>query len=359
MRVALILAFLLLAGCTEAPQDEGSEDPALIIDPDRPDESYGNVSTGPGAGPDLNATTAEAPKLIVGEWWRVRFNGYLGDDDIEVVRVVADVNEDGYIFGMPHTGWLKEAIAFHSPAFGDVNPDLSYDTHNIVFEPVRFPLTVGATWDTVFATQALTATVTEADKYTATIELHPAAEPEPTDSVFAAIGLGAGGPVTMTYDARQHEVVRMSSDIGSWEVIEHGYDYEGWVTVPRGEHTAIDYGALGPASDSHTPLERTIEVGDEFNRITLMHLAGTIGDAPGHVKVRSVDPEGTEFVTELTGAGMAIRFYESNRPSGTWTVEDLIVGAGFTYTMGIAYFQYDISLPDGARRADHGHEVIR
>jgi hypothetical protein len=354
-----VLSILVLAGCAQPGATEPEADPEIIIDANRPQTRFGAVATGPAVGPDLNATTAQAPRLVVGEWWRVRFNDYLGEGDIEVVRVVADVNDDGYIFGMPHEGWLKEAIAFHSPAFGDVNPDLSYDTHNVRFEAVQFPLTAGATWETAFAAQPYVATVTAADEYTATIEFEPKVAPQPTDPVFALLGLAGGGPMTLTYDARQHEVVRMESAIGMWEVVEHGYDYRGWVTVPRGEHTAIDYGTFGPASQTHDVRPRTVTVHEGFNRMTMMHFVGTAGDAPAYIMARDVTPDGTEFITEMQGSGYQLRFYETNAPSGTWTVEDLVVGAGFTYHMGIAYVQYDISLPDGARRADHGHAVIR
>ncbi|MBW3583179.1 MAG: hypothetical protein KY455_08795 [Euryarchaeota archaeon] len=360
--LSVLFVLVLLSGCVEQPvepTDDAEEEPELIIDPDRPTESYGAVVTGPAVGPDLNATTEAAPRLVTGEWWRIRFDYQLDGAPVEVVRVVADVNDEGYVFGMPHEGWFKEAIAFHSPAFGDVGHDLSYDTHNVKFEPVRFPLKVGATWETAFATTELVATVESADEHTAVIVFEPPEkDAEPTDPVMEALGLAGGASMKLTYDARVHEVVRMESFIGTWEVVEHGYDFEGWVTVPRGEHTAIDYGVLGPVSDKHTPEERTLTVEGGFNRMTLMH--GVFAITPGSYSVRSVTPNGTEFKTELVGAEpFKLRFYEASDPDGTWTVQDVNIGAGVTYSMGIAYHQYDIRLPDGVRRADHSHAVIR
>lgn len=44
---------------------------------------------------------------------------------------------------------------------------------------------------------------------------------------------------------------------------------------------------------------------------------------------------------------------------GAWHLEDTVGGAGITYSMGITYDQHDIRLPDGARRADDSHKVIR
>ncbi len=361
MRSIILLALVAMsfAGCAQtedaAPLDS---DPSLTIG-DRPEETFGNVETGPAVGPDLNATTAAAPRLVPGEWWRVQFDSYLSSEVVEVVRVVAHADEDGYIVGMPHSGWLKEAISFHSPAFGDVSLDLSYNTHNERFEPVRFPMAVGDTWETSFATQPMRAEVTAANDKTATIHFAPIIESAPTDPVFALLGFASGGTMELVYDAEQHEIVRMSSDIGTWRVVEHGYGYEGWVTVPRGEDTVIDYGTFGPVSESHSPVARTFEVEGGFNRLTMMHFVGSADNIPGTFRIRDVDPEGNEFLTEMTGTGLSIQFYESNSPDGTWTVEDLNGGVGFTYSMGIAYHQYDIHLPSGNRRSDHSHGVIR
>lgn len=356
---ALVVVALAFTGCVQPDAAESLDTEPTLTVGDRPEESFGEVKTGPAVGPDLNATTAAPPRLVPGEWWRVRFEAYLAGETVEVVRVVAHADEDGYIVGMPHEGWLKEAISFHAPAFGDVNPDLSYNTHNERFEPVRFPMAVGDTWETSFALTPLRAEVVQADERTATIRFTPTVEPQPTDPAFALLGFAGGGGMELVYDARQHEIVRMVSDFGTWEVVEHGYGYEGWVTVPRGEDTVIDYGTFGPASPDHGPVAREITVDGGFNRLTMMHFVGTADDVPGVLRVRDVDPAGTEFLTEMTGAGILLRFYESNEPDGTWTVEDVNAGVGFTYSMGIAYHQYDIHLPSGNRRSDHSHGVIR
>lgn len=356
MRSVWLLA-ILLAGCTSAGVDVDASPPTEDLGP-RPDTTYGHVATGPAAQPDLNATTAAAPRLAEGEWWRIQYTSFGISELVEVVRVVANATKDGYILGMPHDGWLKEAVSFHSPSFGDVNLDLSYDTHNMRFEPVRFPLVEGATWETHFAATPYTAVVDAVDTYTATIRFLPADADDPERPVTEALGL-AGLEMVLDYDARQHDIVRMESALGVWEVVEHGYGFEGWVTVPDGAETAIDHGAFGPASASHDVRERQLEVEGDFNRMTMMHFVGTLGPSPGYVKLRHVNPEGDAWTTELIGSGMQVSFFETNDPVGTWTVEDTAVGAAFTYSMGIAYLQYDIRLPDGARRGDHGHAVVR
>ncbi len=353
MKRVWLLAFLL-AGCTTDPVEEPGADDII----GRPDTSYGIVETGPAVGPDLNATTAEAPRLIEGEWWRIQYESFAVDELVEVVRVVANATDEGYIMGMPHEGWLKEAISFHSPSFGNVNLDLSYNTHNERFAPVVFPLEEGATWETTFAATPFTAVVESADQYTATIRFDPAESDDPMNPLFDIAGLSST-PMTLVYDARQHEIVSMESPLGTWTVIEHGYDYEGWVTVPHGEDTAIDYGTFGPASEQHDVRERTLDVEGDFNRMTMMHFVGSLGDAPAYVSLKHITPDGETWQTEMTGAGFEIAFFETNQPNGRWTVQDTAGGAAFTYSMGIAYLQYDILLPEQTRRSDHGHGVIR
>lgn len=354
MRLPALAVMLLLAGCVSP---SGAQEPpaamtpaAVIIDEERPDTAFGDIVTGPAVGPDLNATLDAAPRLIAGEWWRLRLL-----DGTEVVRVVAEVTDEGYVFGMPHEGWYKEIISFHSPALGDVGFDLSYATHNEIFQPVKFPLEEGAQWETVFATMPFQAKVESVDGLRATVSLTPVSEAQPTDPVFAAFGF-VGSGFELVYDASVHEVVSFTSDIGGYEVVEHGYGFEGWVTIPRGEHTAIDYGQLGPATPGQVGVSREIEVAGGFNRLTLMQ--GVFPVAPGVYRVRAVAPDGTEFVTESTGAPV-FRFFEAKDPDGVWLSEDIVAGAGATYSMGIAYHQYDILLPDGTKRSDHSHEVVR
>lgn len=359
--LAAFLTVFLLAGClTSAPQETSSTS-ELTIDENRPAPQFGEVVTGPAVGPDLAATTAKPPRLVEGEWWRIRFDSvFAGNQHVEVVRVVANATDEGYVIGMPHEGWYKEAIAYHAPAFGDVGLDLSYNTHNKLFEPVKFPLKTGDKWRTVFAESPYDATVESADQHLATISFQGVRQnPQPTDPVTDKLGItGDGGTMRLVYDAQQHEIVKMESFVGTWEVVEHGYDFEGWVTVPRGEHTAIDYGTFGPAEPGKPVLKRTVTVNGGFNRLTMMHVIFAL--SPGQYRVVSKPPNEPEMRTEHTGSGpVVLKFYESNQPDGVWNQEDWAAGAGGTYSMGIAYHQYDIRLPDGARRSDHHHAVIR
>jgi hypothetical protein len=358
----LFLLMVAVAGCASTPPvADGADGEGLTVDADRPAPMFGDVQTGPAVGPDLDATTQAAPRLVEGEWWRIRFaSSFYDQPDVEFVRVVANATEDGYIFGMPHEGWYKEAIAYHAPAFGDVALNLSYRTHNLWFQPLQFPLTQGDTWTTTFATAEYEARVERADATTADVAFYPAGgTPSVQQQVLGVVQPPASGPaMRLTYDARVHEVVKMESPVGTWEVVSHGYEFRGWVTVPRGEHTAIDYGTFGPVAPGQPVVTRTVEVSGGFNRLTMMHIVFATG--PGAYRLTSTPPEGEPFVTELMGApGFAVRFYEAMNPDGAWTQEDLNGGAGGTYSMGIAYHQYDIQVPGGARRTDHAHAVIR
>jgi hypothetical protein len=236
---------------------------------------------------------------------------------VEVVRLVADITETGYIRGMPLEGWLKEAICFRRPSFGDVGSDPAYPTHNAMFSPVQFPLVLGNTWETMFAAATYVAVVEFADEYTATIRYGPD-ECDSPDAQISNLVFAAGGSMMLEYDARQHEIVGMEGGLGTWEVVEHGYGYEGWVTVPRGEDTAIDYGVLGPASNQTDVRERTLEVTGNFNRMTMMHFVGTMNDSPGQLEVRQVTPDGDEWITASSGAA-TIEFFQANYSVGTWT----------------------------------------
>lgn len=358
MRAVPLLVALVLTGCAQpAPGDAN-----VTISADRPDTSFGAVATGPIAGPDLNATTAQPPRLVAGEWWRIQFkSGLFADLDApDVVRVVSEAGPNGYVMGMPHEGWFKEAIVFHAPAFGDVGRDLSYDVHNQRFMPLKFPLVTGETWVTPFGGDNYTATVERADNATATIRYDPpASDPQPTDPLLALLSpVSTSGTMRMTYDARQHEVVHFEAPFGAWDVVAHGYGFTGWTTVPRAERTAIDYGQFLPATPGAPLLTRSVSIPTGYNRMTLLQAVAAIG--PGVYRVRDVSPNGTQYATESTATrGLTVRFHEASAPGGIWTLEDVVGGIGATYTMGMAYHQYDVRLPDGAIRADHSHPVIR
>ena len=51
----------------------------------------------------------------------------------------------------------------------------------------------------------------------------PQGQPKPTDPAYAALEslspISTSGPMRMTYDARQHEIVKFEAAFGSWQVV--------------------------------------------------------------------------------------------------------------------------------------------
>lgn len=368
MRPLLAAALaLVLAGCAAppAPAEPPPGTPAVTVDADRPDPTFGNVTTGPAVGPDLAATLAAPPRLVPGEWWRIRFSSPLDGRSAEYVRVVAAVQDGAFVVGMPHEGWYKEAVIYHAPAFGDVNADLSYDTHDDPFVPLRWPMEEGATWTTSFSgSPELTARVALLSPQEANVTFTfttaggplPGQEPQEVEAL------------SLIYDARIHEVREFRHRTVQYEVVEHGYGFEGWVTIPRAEDLVFFHGRglgvlgiQGPQAGPQAPTE-TVDISGGYNRVTFIHaLGGFGGPAPGVYRVVARAPDGTEYVTEGSdpAGSLHIEFYEHPDPDGTWELEFTAVGQGVAFIEGIAYHQYDIRLPDGARRADHSHRVIR
>jgi hypothetical protein len=364
---ALALA-LLLAGCLGpgAPPaaDEGPRPAPGGVGQDRPEPTFGDVTTGPGVGPDLNATLAAPPRLVPGEWWRIRFTSPLDGTSAEYVRVVAAVQGQQYVVGMPHAGWYKEAVIYHAPAFGDVNGDLSYDSHDEHFVPLQFPLEDGASWTTTFsggpdmtASVAVTSPYEATVTFTATLPGGPLPGQEAQEQTL----------LTVVYDARIHEVREFRHGIVEYEVVEHGYGFEGWVTIPRGEDLVFFHGRGlgvlglgGPSQGPQAPTE-TVRVAGGYNRVTFIQAVGGFDQpTPGQYRILARAPDGQEFVTEGVPTGeLRITFHEHNAPDGDWEVEYLALGQGVAFLEGIAYHQYDIRLPDGALRSDHAHDVIR
>ncbi|HWH09453.1 MAG TPA: hypothetical protein VNX21_09655, partial [Candidatus Thermoplasmatota archaeon] len=231
MRQLLVLAAVLsvgLAGCLsggDAPQDVGAAatNSSVMIDPNRPEPTAdGDVKLGASAQPDLNATLAAAPKLVPGEWWKIRMMSPIDGREAEYIRVMAEDTGASYVFGMPHEGWYKEAVIYHVPFFGDVEYDLSGHAHDIPFKPLVFPLTDETTWTTKFeGGPDLKATVkTNPADQTAVVTFRtPPTQANPEGNVA----------IELTYDAKVHEIVSFKQQTIHYEVLDHGYGFEGWV----------------------------------------------------------------------------------------------------------------------------------
>ena len=362
MRFLVVLAtVLLLAGCVQTAPDEipaANASGEITIDDARPEPTFNDLQL-TAAGPDLNATLAAPPRWVPGEWWRYHFTSPLTGVEVEFIKVVGAVDDEVYVVGMPHEGWYKEAVVYHTPCFGDIRvEDLGCRAHNIPFQPLQFPLTDESTWVTQFE---------RPPDLTASVKVL-----SPTEAEITFTDADGNVHITQVYDATIHEVRSFQHDIAVYEIVEHGYGFEGWITIPRAEELVFEHGRVGApivnlgvfggGDPAGAPLEE-VEIIGGYNRLSFILAVGNIGLAPaeaGSYRETATAPDGTVYQMESTGMEpFRIEFFEHKDPDGVWQLEHLAAGPGIAFIEGIAYHQYDIHLPSGNIRADHSHEVIR
>lgn len=355
----LVAAALVAAGCVNGPDtDAGTVDSAsarnVTIDQNRPEPTFADIAL-VSALPDATATLDTVPRWVAGEWWKYHFLSPLTGEEVEFIKVVAAVEGDVYVIGMPHEGWYKEAVIYHTPCFGDIRiADLGCDAHNLPFVPLKFPLTDGATWVTQFE---------RAPDLTATVKVT-----SPTEAAITFTDPNGDVAIEQIYDATLHEVRSFKQSTAVYEIIEHGYGFTGWITIPRALELVFEHGRIGaPVIDVKLApaagFTESVEIVGGFNRLSFILAAGNAGIAPvevGYYKETATAPDGTVFSLEATATDkLSILFLEAKDPDGTWNLEHLAAGPGIAFIEGIAYHQYDIHLPDGGIRSDHSHEVIR
>jgi hypothetical protein len=354
----LIVLAALAAGCVAPAATDNvapeSANATVTIDKDRPDTNFTDIAL-KGAAPDASATLNEAPHWKKGEWWKIHFESPLTGASVDFVRVVGDVQGDTYVVGMPHEGWYKEAVVYHTPCFGDVDArTLGCTPHNIPFAAVEFPLKEGATWTTQFE---------RAPDLKTEVKIT-----SPTEATIKFVDPKGNVAIEEVYDATIHEVRSFKQSTAVYTVTDHGYDFQGWITVPRASELVFEHGrVVAPVIDVKTtgpaagPLE-TVTINGGYNRLSFILAAGNILGTPagGVYRETATAPNGTSYqLTSIPGGPVEIRFYEARDPDGDWKLEHIAAGPGIAFIEGIAYHQYDIRLPDGAIRADHSHQVIR
>lgn len=273
----------------------------------------------------------EPPDWLVGEWWKVQVTTFWGGK-FEATRVVAAVEGDDYLVGMPERDWVNALLLLHVPGVGEVSRfDLSFEQHDVRFEPLRFPLERGATWSTAFEGRPVTAKVLSASGARAEIDLN-----------------GTDDHMVLTYDAEVGEVVKFVHDTyAQYEVVAHGTGYRDIITVPRGQDLVFLKfrlgGVLGPGLQPAPPID-TVTVSPDYDRISLALLLGTTlpdTNSPQAVYREIVhDPSGgtyDELVSPLHGPGLFVFTYMKNKPGGTWTFDHYALGPGIAGAEGIAY----------------------
>jgi hypothetical protein len=182
------------------------------------------------------------------------------------------------------------------------------------------------------------------------------------------------GFINATYDPELGEISRLDvKGYASYEIIGHGYGYEGDVRVPHDHDLVFLHGRILGAQDVRgtilppTPAtpEETVEIGGTYDRLsfTIILGAGAIGvDAPaGYYAEKVTAPDGTVYQLELlpTEGSLKIAFFGAETPVGTWTMEHTALGPGVAFVEGIGYHSIDIELPSGCviESVNAGHHV--
>ncbi len=350
-----VAAAILLAGCFGSPEGESPE-PSASVDSDLP--NFQPVA------PEEEAprTILEAPKWKQGEWWKIRMtdSGFTGSV-YETTRVVVGQEGDHYLVGMPMDEFSDDFMVIHIPGFGQVTKeDLSFEVHDALFQPLRFPLVEGDSWVTAFEARAVTMTVKAIESETrAVIEMTT----------------GTGTPqdnANLTYDALIGEVVENDMpNYATYEVVEHGFNYTGVVTVPHMHDLIFAHFRIGPAwngqtgTDAVATITDSIDVDTTYDRVSFglifSHAAGAVApNAGGYYHELATAPNSEEFELTVmpTDSPIQILTVGLDKPGGVWTFEHQVGGPGFIGAEGIAYHTYHVEMPSGRvlpSTGEHAH----
>ncbi|MGB0652360.1 MAG: hypothetical protein ACPGQL_04085 [Thermoplasmatota archaeon] len=359
------LLMLIISGCLsddEAPEETPVETGVVT------DEA--EVRFGPHSG--LPRTLEEAgernliepPQWVLGEWWTIRLTSFFDGKVTETTRIVSGTEGEDFLVGMPKDTFENEVMVLHVPGFGLVDKEtLGFEAHDVFFQPLQFPLVESASWNADFqAPNGLTAVV------------------DRVEGNKAFIDMSGGFTINMTYDADMGAISRMYiAGYGLYEVIAHGFDYEGMVTVPYKHDLIFFNGRLAVVGDLSQPLfptpspappMETITIPDEYDRVSFSLIMGDIltqGQVPvdpGFYDIDVTAPDGTLYEATKTpadGAGVTITSFGHDQPGGDWEIMSVAAGPGVSFIEGIAYIVYDVDLPEGCvvltqRIHDHGGE---
>lgn len=352
------LTFLLVAfaGCTESDQDqdpdpgpkEGErfhEDTRISID---------NISE---TARDWVPTLDEPPELALSEYWKVEVALGWGLGDRVVDMVAAGQEDDHWLIGMPTHDFSNDIMVLHIPGMGQVKKDtLGFEAHDVWFDAVRFPVKEGDTWTTGFMGEG-----------------NVEAEVTRTDGLNATIEMTGSYDIVIEYDAAIRGIksfIAYAGDdtYGSYEVVEHGFDWhkeypewDGIVTVPHMSDLLFCHGSIAglPLIEDCSVAEEPSEGGTEFevridpdyDRVSFANIIlGLVDPLPGHYEVKTVAPDETEYLDTLTpldGTNGLLASYKHDMPGGTWTIEAVAAGPGQAFMEGIGYHVYDVELPKG------------
>lgn len=331
----MLCPVLLIAGCLGAEQSPLDET-QLPFTPDSELPDFRPIEDN-GAEP---RTLQAPPQWKQGEWWRVKVVDLLGKT-FETTRVVAGQEGDDYLVGMPMDEFINDLMVLHLPGFGQVSKeDLSFEIHDVRYEPLRFPLVEGDTWATAFEGRPVTAKVFLLGEMQARVQLD-----------------GSQDHINVTYDAETGEIVKhVQPGYATVEVLEHGFDYSGYVIVPHMHDLIFAHGriggVLGPNLQPAPSLTDAVRVDSTYDRVSFAIILGRLNPTVtlGYYAEKATAPNGKTFELAFlpTEAGQfKIAVYDVVQPGGDWRFEHTAAGPGFAFAEGIAYHTYVVELPSG------------
>lgn len=319
--LAVALVGSVLAGCVGST-DETETDPS----------GAEALPTGTPTDEELAARGLDqAPQLREGEWFEVEVTNQLDDGATYEERlVVLDERNGSYVVGTPTDGSPAPLLILHLPGLGLVDRStFGYEAHDVLFEPVQFPLEKGRTWETEWYTGAMDAEVVETDGSTAEIEL-----------------VGENTRINVTYDARLGLPAKVEiPGYGSYEVTDHGFEHAGAVEAPVGRDLVILNGRIGPALDPSLqpgPPVESVDVEEGYDRMTLALVLGNlvVEDTTGVYRASATAPDGTTYEATFTPTPddqVQISPHVHEDPAGTWDLEYEAGGPGVAVVEAVAY----------------------
>lgn len=356
MRLALVSAFLLAAAVFSGCSDDGAatddatspvvqyEDETIAVE--QPD-ALKREPPAPG-----ERTLAKAPEWRLGEWWRYRMTSEFTGETNDFIRVVAGSDGGNYLVGFPVDAFNNDVLVLHIPGYGDIGKtDLGFEAHDVYFQQLRFPLTDGDSWEVDFEGQRPgTAVVSVPGDGTAIVQMQGVLN------------------LTVTYDPEVGEITKwVFPGYATYEIVEHGYNYQGVVRVPHDHDLVFQNGRFLLVTDLNGPTlpptvappTETIELEGIYDRASFIIVVGgaqfvapPLADVPtavGVFQTKVTTPDGTVNQVQLLPGGppLVIESFGVENPVGTWTVDYLAAGAGIAFIEGIAYHSIDVDLPSG------------
>ena len=352
MRAALLVVVgLLVAGCVQ-PDPEAE---SVTLANATPSEGLALELLPTGAPPATEAAPSldAPPQWRGGEWWKVKVTDAFDGKSWEATRVVAGKEGEAYLVGMPRDAFSNEQMVIHLPGYGQVSPSsLGFEVHNCPFDPLQFPLTEGKEWDTQFECRDFHAKATVKSPTIAQVELSNK----------------GGERMVVTYDAQMHEVSKIVFDgYATVEVTDHGYDFQGIVTVPHMFHLVFQQvwssaGVLGAKAPE--PVQ-TVKVDSTYDRVSFVLIVGSLvpfvqpgapDAAAGYYDEKVTGPDGKpyELVMLPHESGLKLAYFMVDKPGGEWQFQHVVAGPGLAVAEGIAYHVYDVEMPSGRILPSHG-----